>query len=296
VNKTEIFIIRASKVHQNKYVYSEVDYVNNQTKVKIICPLHGEFFQIPKNHLNNHGCPKCALEFKSKNSRFSLEKVVRKFKKIHGNLYGYSLVDYINNHTKVKIICKKHGMFEQQPKHHNSGSGCPKCSGNLKLTNSEFIKKSKKFHGDKYDYSEVKYTNSHVKVKIICRKHGIFEQQPTHHINGSGCPICRSSKSEQIIENLLKENKINYIRQYKFEGCKNKRELPFDFYLKDYNVCIEYDGVHHFKSVEIFGGEEGFKKTKNNDNIKTKFCLENNIELIRIKYNQKIKTIMKKFT
>ena len=110
--------------------------------------------------------------------------------KKHGGKYDYSDVNYINAHTKVAIKCKEHGIFLQSPNSHKRGAGCPKCSGNARLDNDVFINKLKKTHGGKYDYSKVVYKNSHTKIKIVCPKHGLFEQSPTNHLCGKGCPKC----------------------------------------------------------------------------------------------------------
>lgn len=162
-----------------------------------------------------------------------------------------------------------------------------------KLTQQEFIDKAIKIHGDKYDYSLVNYINNNTKVKIICKKHGIFEQKPNNHLSNNGCPVCKESKGEKEISKILEEKSINYIAQYKFIDCVNKISLPFDFYLPDYNTCIEFDGIQHFKSIEYWGGSDGLKKRQNNDKIKNDYCLKNNIRLIRVKYNDDIKIKIK---
>ena len=105
---------------------------------------------------------------------------------------------------------------------------------------------------------------------------------------GQGCPICNISKGEYRVINFLEKNNIKYIRQYSFNKCKYIKKLQFDFYLKDLNICIEYDGIQHFESIKGLGGEKKFEQTQINDKIKTTFCLNNNIILIRIKYNEKI--------
>ncbi len=115
--------------------------------------------------------------------------------------------------------------------------------------------------------------------------HGQFNQMPNAHLSGQGCPGCNLSKGEDRVEKYLQSNSIEYIRQYKFDECKNKKKLPFDFYLPDINLAIEYDGEQHFNPVF---GDEAFIRTQFNDNIKNKFCDDNNIKLIRIKYDQNI--------
>ena len=133
------------------------------------------------------------------------EVFLEKAKKIHGNRYDYSLVEYISNKNKIKIICKEHGEFEQTPdKHINSKQGCPKCSVNYKLTTNDFIEKSKFIHGDKYDYSISKYKNANSNIEIICPIHGVFKQIANLHMSGSNCPICygRNKNNDDIIKVL----------------------------------------------------------------------------------------------
>ena len=104
----------------------------------------------------------------------------------------------------------------------------------------------------------------------------------TGHTMSCGC--LNKSKGEMYIEEILKDNDIDYIPQKRFKDCKNKRTLPFDFYLIDNNTCIEYDGSQHFTPVEYWGGEDRFNDTKRNDEIKNQYCKDNNINLIRIPY------------
>jgi len=282
---TEIFIKRANIIHNHKYDYSLVDYKKNYLKIKIICPQHGIFEQDPSCHVSKkQGCPLCAGVKKMNNESF-----IDKANDVHHFLYDYSLVEYINNKTKIKIICKEHGIFEARPDNHlNKKSGCPKCANNILYDKNIFVKKCNVIHHNKYDYSLVDYKNAHQKIKIICPTHGLFEQMPHSHINGVGCPICSESKGEKKISFILDTLKIKYEREKSFENCRYKYPLPFDFYLLDYNICIEYDGPQHFESIDGWGGEEKFKDIKIRDSIKNEYCENNNITLIRIKYDENI--------
>ena len=122
------FIQKAKAVHGDKYDYSKVEYVNNKTKVCIICPKHGEFTQVPHNHLLGQGCSDCAREKYTEKRTHSLEDFIEAAKAIHGNKYDYSHVVYVNAHTNVCIICPVHGEFWQRPSHHLGGHGCSKCA------------------------------------------------------------------------------------------------------------------------------------------------------------------------
>ena len=228
------FIEKARKIHNNKYDYSKVQYTNNHTKVCIICPEHGEFWQTPLNHSHKQGCPKCYKEKKVKIKKVKIEKqkntltteeFIEKARKIHNNKYDYSMVEYKDNNTKVCIICPEHGEFWQLPEKHLYGQGCKICGyekSKLKntLTTEEFIKRAKEVHGDKYDYSMVKYENSRIKVCIICPEHGEFWQAPNSHISGCGCPKCATThkikKQTTTTEEFIEKCKRKYVNLYDY--------------------------------------------------------------------------------
>ena len=129
---TEEFIKRAKKIHGDKYDYSLVEYKNYDIKIKIICPIHGEFEQTPRCHINSE-CFHCYISKRIKGTEIFIEEA----KKIHGDKYDYSLVDYKNRFTTIKIICEKHGIFEQIPYAHLKGSICYKCYAKNKCENTE---------------------------------------------------------------------------------------------------------------------------------------------------------------
>ena len=136
------FLEKAKIVHGNKYDYSLIEYKNNYTKIKIICPIHGIFEQVPYAHTSNKsGCPKCGLEKSSKKQRMSYEKFINKAKIVHGDKYDYRFVKYLGNKDKVCILCKLHGEFWQSPNNHLKGCGCPKCSNNDRISSNEYINK-----------------------------------------------------------------------------------------------------------------------------------------------------------
>ena len=280
------FINRSRHIHGNRYDYSLVEYKNVKTKVKIICQKHGVFEQKAIGHLSGWGCRLCANENNTKNTKWFIEKAI----KLHGNKYDYSMVDYINAVKKIKIICPVHGVFLQSPNLHLRSYGCIECRDRSRSSNNEkFIEKANIIHNFLYDYSLIEYKNAHTKINIICKEHGIFKTTPHNHLHGKGCPRCWKSRKEIFIEDFLKENKIKYVPQKRFKGCKYKRILPFDFYLPKIKTCIEYDGEQHFMNVTCWGGEKALKENKVRDDIKNEYCNKNNIRLIRIKYDQDIK-------
>lgn len=282
------FIEICNKVHNNKYEYDNIDQdiIKTRNIINIICKKHGEFKQKAWTHKNGSGCPKCYNESISKKLGNGIELFIKKAKDIHGDRYDYSDVEYINNNTPVKIICKKHGIFSQTPRTHIfRKSGCVKCN---RVTKDEIINRSNNIHNSKYKYSNFTYNHNNTVddiMRIECTTHGEFNQKIKTHLTGVGCPYCRESKGEKFIENILIKNNlirgIDYMRQYKFKDCKNKNQLPFDFYLPKYKTCIEYDGDQHNKIVDFFGGFKEYEKRKINDNIKSKYCSDNGIILLR---------------
>ena len=198
VKNVESFIKEANKKHNNKYDYSKVKYVNSQTKVCIICPEHGEFWQTPASHLNGRGCNKCSKPI------YDTKSFISYANKKHNNKYDYSKVKYVNSQTKVCIICPEHGEFWMTPNNHTQKrkKGCPKCAiikahKKQALTTEVFIKKAKEVHNNKYDYSKVNYVNNRTNICIICPEHGEFWQLPTKHLIGHGCLKCRFSHLER---------------------------------------------------------------------------------------------------
>ena len=365
------FIERSIAMHGNKYNYSKTIYLNRDTKVTIICPVHGEFQQGPRNHLKGHGCPKCGAQSSTNAKKPSLEEFIDRANKAHHNKYDYSKVNYINCMTKVTIICPVHGEFQQTPDDHLRGHGCAHCGANQRIEDQRkspckegkrgypmntttFIERAKKVHQDKYDYSKVQYKDIQTKVTIICPIHGEFQQNPGGHLQGSGCPKCgiiitatshmnsledcineceqkygygfdysktiykglnkrsciicplhgefyqsfnnlrqgiscpkcKQSNGERLIEVYLKNHGYIYYYDHRFPDCKDKKTLPFDFYLPDYNMCIEFDGIQHFKPVMIFKGEKMLEYTQRHDRIKNEYCKSKGISLLRISYKQ----------
>ena len=268
---TEEFIECAKKTHGDKYDYSKVEYTGNKNKVCIICPEHGEFWMSPSAHINlKQGCKYCS------GKQLTLDGFIQKAKEVHGDKYNYSKVEYVNNRTKVRIICPEHGEFLQQPGRHLLGQGCPKCANEYSPTTDEWIKKARIVHGNKYDYSKTAYVNSATKVCVVCPKHGEFWMYPNNHLRGNGCPGCRKSKLENIVGFYLMKNGIEFTFNKKFEWLKNKKMLSLDFYLPEYNVGIECQGEQHLISGREFTNTNQLE----NDVIKNKLCAENGVKLL----------------
>lgn len=187
----EDFILKAKKVHGDKYDYSKAVYRGVHTKLCIVCPIHGDFWQEPNNHVSRKSiCPECAKQIVAEKNRSTSEEFIKRATIVHKGKYDYSKVQYTHNEENVCIICPEHGEFWQSPHNHLHGAGCPKCSGNYIPTTEEFVSFIKTKIGDKYDFSKVNYQGNKKKVCIICPDHGEFWVTPNNLMRQKGCPKC----------------------------------------------------------------------------------------------------------
>ena len=256
---TEEFIVKAKSIHGDRYDYSKVEYVNSRTKLCIICPVHGEFWQTSREHLTTKGCPKCSLENFKHPNRLTTEDFVNRSNKVHNHKYDYSKSKFKSIRNKVIITCPIHGDFEQTPKRHMNGQGCPLCgkekaqNRNGNYTNARknitsFKEDINKIFGNKYEVIG-EYINNKTKIEIYCKEkykdgseHGSFFARPDCLIQGHGCPKCSINKSYAEQE-LLEYIKLNYdyeiISGYRnFDGQKE-----IDIYLPDIKLGFEYNGL-----------------------------------------------------
>ena len=240
--------------------------------------------------MQGHGCPKCGFDYVGNCNKLTTEEFIEKSNYVQGEgRYDYSNSVYVDSDTPIEIICSKHGSFWQLPYVHMNGSGCPKRTfETLALTLEEFIEKANEKQGEgRYDYSESKYIDSKTPLKIICPKHGAFWQTPNAHLRRAGCPICNESQGSKRIRIFLSKNNIVFEQEKRFNDCRNIYPLPFDFYLPQYNLCIEFDGSCHFKKTN-WNGEYTEEQLKENlesyqlrDQIKNDYCKSHNITLLR---------------
>ena len=295
----EQFIEKCYQAHSDVYDYSKAVYTEYRTKVIIICKIHGEFQQLPAAHYDlKQGCPVCSrIKNNESNTKrkYTIESLSKRI--LNPNLEITS-TEFKNIHSKISVRCKKHNIKTNvlgtsliNPK---MGMFCSLCNeeSERKIDNrtyyfNNFITKAKEKHGDMYRYDLVEYVNDKTKVKIICTIHGIFHQKPANHIsnNPCGCPYCKLSQGESRIQIYLKANSIVHIAQHKVKIGESNHY--YDFYLPEHNTIIEFNGLQHYKPIKWFGGVETFKACVERDEIKRKYCQENNIKLIIIHYKDK---------
>jgi hypothetical protein len=249
---TEEFIQKANIKHNYKYDYEKSVYKNNREKIIIICHIHGEFIQIPINHLKGCGCPKCNKGIKS-----TLEEFINEANRVHNYKYDYSKSIYINAKTKIIIICPEHGEFKQGPDIHLSSCGCIKCANETmnydkRDTWENFTNEAHIVHNNKYDYFKFIYKNRRTKGIIICLKHGEFLQNPGVHLSGKGCPTCglHVGISKICKEWLDSFNNPNILREKPIK-IGNRRFVP-DGYDPKTNTVYEINGDFWHGNPEVF--------------------------------------------
>lgn len=363
------FVEKSNIKHNFKYSYDNVpDSFGVRSKVIITCPEHGDFKQTADSHKRGCGCPYCAGksgENPKKNIKIKKEKVVKvlkirkldkvklvsipkkkkgrplnkekyvfhceihgrieksksqmytgricgeclkiqnrknafnrelnKMKELHNNRFEYpGYIDLVGCKTKITIRCiEHHHTFKHLKSVHvqTKYGGCIHCLKQYRNVGTKehdlLIEQFKDIHGERYGYDNVVYKGAYVKVSITCDKHGDFEQTPGSHLSGCGCPRCKHSTGEKLIQGLLKKMEIKHTTQKSFYGCMNDKtgkSLPFDIYVPEFHTCIEFDGYQHFIPVERWGGEDKLKEVQYRDNIKDVYCKDNDINLIRIPY------------
>ena len=302
---TEQFIEDSKKKFGDRFDYSLCNYINNKTKVILICKKHNNKFEIaPKIHLfKKGGCKLCASENRKKSSKMLIkttEQFIEDSKKKFGDRFDYSKCVYTGAVNNVILICKECGnefVINAHGHLRTIDGGCKLCAikkvSKLKrITQDEIIEKCKK-RSNKYDYLKVKYIDAYTKIEIVCKKHGSFWMLP-YNFYGSNqdCPKCFLSKMEEEVSNFLKSKNIKFETQKTFDNLIDIRKLSYDFYIPSKNLLIECQGEQHYKSIEIFGGEKQFRLQKHHDWLKRKYAKDNKINLIAIPYWENIEKIL----
>ena len=283
---TEQFIEKARAVHGDKYDYSKVVYIRRKNKVKVVCPLHGDFLVRGCKHLVGRGCPKCRGKTVSPR-KLTTEIFIQRAKARHGDRYDYSKAVYTGSNHKIEIGCKKHGFFWVRASSHlGTDKACPKCGKEAngkkhKRTHAQFLVEAQKRHGDKYRYL-TEYTHSQEYLSIECVGCGlVFESRANNHLFGSDCPKCSKGKSERLFGECLEE--LGY------EAYKNRPEwlinpvsgwpLELDYYIPELKIAFEVQGRQHYEPIARFGGVSQFQKQQARDQQKRNLCFMKGVTL-----------------
>jgi hypothetical protein len=273
---TESFITRAKEIHGNKYDYSVTRYgANNKTQVEIICSIHGVFRQTPSDHINQKsGCQKCKFDKLQMLATKTHDQFIKDALAVHGERYCYDKTSYELSSKEITITCLMHGDFKQLPSVHLTGSGCQQCANEdlaikFRKTTAEFITEASDIHQNRYDYSLVNYQTAHDKVKIICGKHGAFEQSAGGHLQGAGCNQCaidgRADKQRKSRDKFIEEAKHVHGDHYDYSLTEYKNiDTPVDIICSVHGIFSQAPYSHLIGSGCIQCGFENtkFKQTK----------------------------------
>lgn len=291
------YVNKVSTINPNIEVIGR--YINENTKILHHCLIHDIYWNItPYSILRGCGCFKCRIEKIKQSNTLSNDEYVAYLKELNQTVINIEL--YINMKTPILHKCLIHDvLWKTSPSSVLQGAGCSKCCSeklSLKLskTHNEYVNELQNINPDIIAIEEYSGANTPILHKCLIDGNEWYTA-PTCTLSGYGCPICRESKGERKIHTWLDKHNIPFIFQKKFQDCKNIRALPFDFYLPEYNLAIEYDGKQHYEPIEFFGGEKDFKKTQYNDNIKNEYCKNNGIKLLRIPYFKNVEEELEQF-
>lgn len=263
-------------------------YVNCDSKLEFECECGNHFFASWSNIKKMTGlCKSCSGKLKSNMFSYSIEEL----NNISNDIYKNNEFKICKRLKNRKILIKHNkcnNTFEIRLDHFINGNGCSICNlsnkDNGNLSNEEFVLRLNNMFPD-YEVLD-EYINNRTRLRLRCKIcNTVFINDASHIFSrGCKCPICNGSIGEISVSNYLKNKKISFIPQYRFDDCIDKRALPFDFYLDELNICIEYQGRQHYEYVDYFGDKDVFEKQLKHDNIKRKYCEDNNIQLIEIPY------------
>ncbi len=302
--RCETFKKLASKAHNNYYNYDHLTKIYNiKDKFLINCPKHGMIKTSYEQHATRKlKCFKCSRTTPN-TLELLKEKIIEKF----GDIYDFSETTYQGPEQKfIQVKCKTcqntfNLRYSTSITAQKNTTYCPYCiSGRTKHFNTDvFIYKAKQIHNNFiYDYSLTEYKTNKEKIKIICPKHGVFEQTPHSHLAGAGCPKCRLSKGETLVASFLKTNNIEFEQQKTFPDLRYKKPLRLDFYLPDFKIVIEVQGGQHYslkdlKHLTKIQDETKLKEKleiiKLRDSIKRNYCKKNNLKMIEISDTRNLK-------
>lgn len=276
------------------YQLMDIKRKNYKIYYKVKCE-NGHIYWGYRNHLHNgHGCAHCVHR---KVKFWSKEKVIELYKKF--NLEIINLDEYSNAESTIYAKNKDGYIIKTIPSTLNR-------MGVQKSYLYNRYNKYAKYNVDLWckinrpDYECIKFTAENKRSKCVFLYKGNFIKEENREFecsledfmySGVEHPLLTMSKGEKDISLFLQNNKINFVSQYKFPDCFFKSEnspLRFDFYLPDYNICIEYNGKQHYEAINWFGGSENFKEQKERDKIKKEYCKKNDIKLIEIAYNDNL--------
>ena len=284
---------RAFEMVGSEYTFLE-EYTKSIQPIEVRHNKCGLVYKVsPNNFFNGKRCPECARYRMSKSKKKTHEQFLKDLNRVHGcSIVVVSEYKPGTKKTGFKCgVCSHEWMAQGSSV--LSGKGCPMCGGNMPLSTEEFKNRVYEKVGEEYEVLG-EYKNNKTYIKMLHKVCGTeYEATPTSFMDSEkgNCNVCRlkTSRGENIICEILKSESIDFMREYRIDGCMDVRPLPFDFAIFEDGALsglIEYDGRQHFESIEHFGGEESLLGTIKRDGIKNQYCQENDIPLLRIPYTK----------
>lgn len=289
-NKKYDYIYVKNKFEEKNYILLEEKYINIKFKMKYLCNVHKDYgiqeVSFARIISSESTCYKCKANNISDRQIKSNEYRKKELKPICDKL-NLIYIDYkhVDGYLYAGFICKKHKekgvQYSRKDQLKKETIGCKYCSNKIidinDLKNHKGLASNVEVIG--------KYIKSSIPIECKCKICGnIWKDTPNHLQSGRTCYCSYYSKGERKIADILNKNDVKFKPQYYFNDCIYNSKLFFDFYLPEYNICIEYNGEQHYKPINYFGGEDKFKIQQKRDNIKRKYCINNNILLIEIPY------------
>lgn len=275
------------------------DYINARTKTLHKCLKHNiEYMVTPAQALRGTGCIECQKERYVSPFKRTNDEYIRILKEVNPTVVPVG--EYADRKTRILHKCLIHNyIWETSPASVLNGCGCPLCrSDKIRSkafkTHDQYVKDAFAVNPD-IEVVE-KYIDVYTPILHKCLIDGYeFKAAPIRVLSGTGCPVCNESKGEREIRQWLENKEIKYIYQMKYDDCKDIHQLPFDFYLPEYNTACEYQGQQHYYPVDFFGGEDKYMLQQKHDNIKREYCKENGIRLLEIPYYANIEETLNNF-
>lgn len=277
----EQYVEEVRKANQTVVVVGK--YIDANTPILHRCLIHNvEWCAFPASILRGCGCALCGIERSSKNSTKTHKQYVKELKEVNPNIVP--LTRYNGALTPILHKCLIDGYeWMSRPANTLFGKGCPKCGGSAKKTHEEYVREVSIINPDIVVVG--RYIDAKTPILHMCKVDGNkWFVAPTDILSGKGCPQCKESHGERAVRLWFEKHGVEYVREYKFEDCRDEKPLPFDFYIPQYNAACEVQGIQHYEPVDYFGGEDSFKRQKRHDKIKEDYCSKNNIRLLCIPY------------